>query len=43
MSLVGMVNKGACRMLLAKCYLATGQYAKAKEQTDILIDGSAMR
>jgi hypothetical protein len=40
MSLVGMVNKGACRMLLAKCYLATGQYAKAKEQTDILIDGS---
>lgn len=40
MSLVGMVNKGACRMLLAKCYLATGEYAKAKEQTDILIDGS---
>lgn len=40
MSLVGMVNKGACRMLLAKCYLALGEYAKAKEQTDILIDGS---
>ena len=40
MPLVGMVNKGACRMLLAKCYLATGEYAKAKEQTDILIDGS---
>lgn len=36
----GMVNKGACRMLLAKCYLATGQWQKAKEQLDILIDGS---
>lgn len=40
MSLIGMVNKGACRMLLAKCYLASGEYAKAKEQTDILINGS---
>ncbi len=38
--LVGMVNKGACRMLLAKCYLAIGEYAKAKEQTDILINES---
>lgn len=40
MSLIGMVNKGACRMLLAKCYLALGEYAKAKEQTDILIEQS---
>jgi tetratricopeptide (TPR) repeat protein len=40
MDLIGMVNKGACRMLLAKCYLAIGEYAKAKEQTDILIDQS---
>lgn len=40
MSLIGMVNKGACRMLLAKCYLALGEYAKAKEQTDILINAS---
>lgn len=40
MSLIGMVNKGACRMLLAKCYLAIGEYAKAKEQTDILINSS---
>lgn len=40
MSLVGMVNKSACRMLLAKCYLAIGEYAKAKEQTDILIEQS---
>jgi hypothetical protein len=41
MKLIGMVNKGACRMLLAKCYLAVGEYAKAKEQTDILIDPSS--
>ena len=27
-------------MLLAKCYLATGEYEKAKEQTDILINQS---
>ncbi|RAV30093.1 RagB/SusD family nutrient uptake outer membrane protein [Sinomicrobium soli] len=40
MGLTGMVNKGACRMLLAKCYLALGEYAKAKEQTDILIEQS---
>jgi hypothetical protein len=40
MSMIGMVNKGACRMLLTKCYLAIGEYAKAKEQTDILIDQS---
>ncbi len=37
---IGMVNKGACRMLLIKCYLATGQWQKAKEQADILIDRS---
>lgn len=40
MDLIGMINKGACRMLLTKCYLAIGEYAKAKEQTDILIDRS---
>jgi tetratricopeptide (TPR) repeat protein len=40
MTLTGMINKGACRMLLAKCYLAVGEYAKAKEQTDILINQS---
>lgn len=38
--LIGMVNKGACRMLLAKCYLAVGEYEKAKEQLDILINQS---
>jgi len=40
MNLIGMVNKGACRMVLAKCYLALGEYQKAKEQTDILIEQS---
>jgi hypothetical protein len=40
MTHTGMVNKGACRMLLTKCYLATGQWQKAKEQADILIDQS---
>ncbi|MDR3250731.1 MAG: RagB/SusD family nutrient uptake outer membrane protein [Tannerella sp.] len=40
MSQIGMVNRGACRMLLAKCYLAIGEYAKAREQTDILINES---
>ncbi len=40
MTYKGMVNKGACRMLLIKCYLATGQYQKAKDQADILINDS---
>lgn len=38
MTEIGMVNKGACRMLLAKLYLATGQWQKAIEQTDALIN-----
>lgn len=37
---IGMVNKGACRQLLIKCYLATGQFAKAEQQADILINQS---
>jgi len=40
MALIGMVNKGACRMLLAKCYLAIGEYAKAKELLDVIINQS---
>ncbi|WEK36088.1 MAG: RagB/SusD family nutrient uptake outer membrane protein [Candidatus Pseudobacter hemicellulosilyticus] len=40
MSLIGLVNKGACRMLLAKCYMAIGEYQKAKDQLDIVIDQS---
>lgn len=40
MTAIGSVNKGACRMLLAKCYLATGQWQKAKDQLDIIINQS---
>lgn len=40
MTYIGMVNKGACRMLLIKCYLATGQFQKAKDQADVLINQS---
>jgi len=40
MDKIGMVNKGACRMLLAKLYLATGEYKKAETQMNILIDQS---
>lgn len=34
---VGMVNKGACQMLLAKYYLAAGEWQKAKNVCDDLI------
>lgn len=37
---IGMVNKGACRQLLIKCYLATGRFAEAEAQADILINQS---
>jgi tetratricopeptide (TPR) repeat protein len=40
MTLVGLINKGSCRQLLIKCYLATGQFDKAIEQADILINSS---
>lgn len=40
MSLTGMINKGACRQLLIKCYLATGQWDKAIAQADTLINQS---
>ncbi|WP_367112863.1 RagB/SusD family nutrient uptake outer membrane protein, partial [uncultured Chitinophaga sp.] len=40
MSLVGLVNKAACRQLLIKIYMANGQYDKAIEQADILINTS---
>lgn len=39
---IGMVNKEACRQLLIKCYLATGQFEKAEKQADILIDQSGL-
>jgi hypothetical protein len=35
---VGTVNKGACRMLLAKLYLSVGRYEDAKNQMNELID-----
>ncbi|MCD7937080.1 MAG: RagB/SusD family nutrient uptake outer membrane protein [Tannerellaceae bacterium] len=40
MTYIGMINKGACRQLLIKCYLATGQFQKAIDQADILINQS---
>lgn len=40
MPLIGMINKAACRQLLIKCYLASGQNDKAIEQADILINSS---
>lgn len=40
MSYIGMVNKGACRQLLLKCYMATGQWDKAIAQADTLINNS---
>lgn len=40
MEYIGMINKAACRQLLIKCYLATGQWDKAIEQANILIDQS---
>lgn len=36
----GMVNKGTCRHLLIKCYLATGQFDKAIAEADKLIHNS---
>lgn len=35
---IGQVNRGACRTLLAKLYLATGQWKKAELQCDTLIN-----
>ena len=38
----GGANKEACRMLLAKCYLAVGKYNEAKAQCDELINNSGL-
>lgn len=40
MAYIGQINKGACRQLLIKCYLADGQFDKAKAQADTLIEHS---
>lgn len=37
MDFYGYVNKGACKMLLSKLYLATGEYGKAKTLLDGVI------
>lgn len=37
---LGLVNKGACRQLLIKCYLASGRFAEAEAQANILINQS---
>lgn len=37
---LGLVNKGACRQLLIKCYLASGRFAEAEEQANLLINAS---
>ena len=37
---VGLVNKGACRQLLIKCYLASGRFKEAETQADLLINQS---
>nr|WP_294932542.1 RagB/SusD family nutrient uptake outer membrane protein [uncultured Flavobacterium sp.] len=37
---LGLVNKGACRQLLIKCYLASGRFQEAEAQASILIDQS---
>ncbi|GAB3418277.1 RagB/SusD family nutrient uptake outer membrane protein [Niabella aquatica] len=43
MAYIGMINKGACRQLLLKCYLATGQWDKAIAQADTLINNSGYK
>jgi hypothetical protein len=40
LSYKGLVNKGACRQLLIKCYLASGRFADAEAQANILINQS---
>lgn len=39
MDIIGAVNKEACMHLLAKCYLVTGDYAKAEQTCTDLITG----
>tara|TARA_B100000678_G_C18227216_1_gene509349 strand:+ start:3204 stop:5159 length:1956 start_codon:yes stop_codon:yes gene_type:complete len=38
---LGLVNKAACRQLLIKCYLASGRFAEAEQQANILINESS--
>lgn len=43
MTYYGMISKGACRQLLIKYYLASGEFQKAKLQADTLIEHSGYR
>lgn len=40
MDYIGMVNKEACMILLAKCYLVTGQFKEAEKMCDELINNT---
>lgn len=42
MSYLGMVNQEACMHLLTKCYLVTGQYAKAEAMATDLINNHGL-
>lgn len=42
MSAYGMINKEACRLLYAKCLLATGDYSEAERQCGELIDNHGL-
>lgn len=41
-TLMGTVNQEACMQLLIKCYLATGEYAKAENMATDLIDNHGL-
>lgn len=43
MDYLGKINKGACRQLLIKCYLANGEFKKAELQADTLIEFSGYK
>lgn len=43
MEYFGSPNKEACRLLLAKVYLALGEYKKAEQQCDELINNSGLQ
>lgn len=43
MSRIGQVNKEACMQLLAKCYLVTGDYAKAEQVCSDLISNHGLK
>ena len=43
MDYVGMVNQEACKHLLVKCYLVTGDYAKAEQTATDLINNHGLQ